>query len=124
MRRSGRSAAVWARLAAAWIALGGAIAGAGAIGASSARAESMDPALSRLRIVGGRPGCLNADAYEWCRNQEFFERLVSDLGISIAPSLHTPARGVGSRGLSLMLDMTLTSIDANAGYWKRGSEGD
>ncbi len=83
----------------------------------------MDPALSRLSIVGGRDDCPDSGPLSWCRNQESYERLVSQLGVSIAPSLHAPARSVGSRGLSLSLGMTITSIDANAGYWRKGSEG-
>lgn len=84
-----------------------------------ARAEAMDPILSRLRIVGGRGGCDISAGY--CKDAERFERLVSELGVSLAPPLIMPAASDGPSGLGLALDMTLTNVDANASYWQSGT---
>lgn len=84
----------------------------------------MDPVLSRLRIVGGVASCPDAEDYEFCRDQQGFERLVSEIGVALAPPITTPARSVGASGISLLVDMTLTAIDANAWYWRKGSEGE
>ncbi len=86
----------------------------------------MDPVLSRLRIVGGKGTC-SGDAvadYEYCRDQAGFERLVSELGVALAPPITSPARSVGPSGIALSLDMTLTAIDANASYWGKATEGE
>jgi hypothetical protein len=93
---------------------------AGALFASTALAEPMDPILSRLRIVGSQSTC-PASERGWCKNAEQFERLVSELGVSIAPPLVSPAASDGPSGLGLSLDMTLTSLDANAGHWQNGT---
>lgn len=84
-----------------------------------AYADAMDPILSRLRIVGGRGGCDEEAGY--CRDAERFERLVSELGVSLAPPLITPAASDGPSGLGLSLDMTITNVDANAPYWQSGT---
>jgi hypothetical protein len=101
----------------AWLvlALGGAFAG-------SAHAEPMDPVLSRLRVVGGRAGCtLRADSARYCKNAESFERLASELAVTLAPPLIAPAASDGPSGLALSLDMTVTSVDANASHWQNGA---
>lgn len=92
---------------------------------SHAAADTMDPALSRLRVSLGRPGCEQtgvADQALFCPNEELFERLASELGVSLAPLVATPVRTGGPRGFSLQLDSTITSIDPGA-HWKLGSEG-
>lgn len=91
-----------------------------AMPSGTARAESMDPILSRLRIVGGRGFCTQ-DEQNFCKNSEWFERLVSELGVSIAPTLISPAASDGPSGLGLALDMTVTSVDANAAHWQSGT---
>lgn len=90
-----------------------------------ARADAMDPALSRLRIVGGREGC---DAVSqpglYCPDNELFERLVSELAVTMAPPVNLTARSVGPRGFHLGFDTTITTIEAEQHYWLRGTEGD
>lgn len=82
----------------------------------------MDPVLSRLRVVGGRSGCMNQpDAPRYCKNAESFERLVSELAVSLAPPLLAPAASDGPSGLALSLDMSITSVDANASHWQSGA---
>lgn len=88
--------------------------------AGSARAESMDPILSRLRIAGGVGGCPESEQ-GYCKKAESFERLVSELGVALAPPVVTPAASDGPSGLSLALDMTVTSVDANAAHWQSGT---
>jgi len=82
----------------------------------------MDPVLSGLRIVATRPGCLDAGDREVCKNAELFERLASELGVAIAPPIFSPAASHGPSGLSLSLDMTVTSIDAKAAHWRSGTQ--
>lgn len=87
----------------------------------------MDPALSRLRIAeGSRDDCASdgQPGVRFCPDNELFERLVSELGVSMAPPINFPARGVGPRGFLLALDTTLTTVDAGGDHWLRGSEGD
>jgi len=93
--------------------------------ASGARAESMDLALSRLRIVGGRPGCAGTGttARQFCPSQAPFERLVSEFAMSMAPPVNTPARGIGPRAFALALDTTVTGIESASPYWSAGTEG-
>jgi hypothetical protein len=82
----------------------------------------MDPVLSRLRVVGGRAGCITqAGAARYCKNAENFERLVSELAVSLAPPLLAPAASDGPSGLALSLDMSITSVDANASHWQSGA---
>src|SRR5712671_6074927 len=88
-----------------------------------ARADSMDLALSRLRIAGGLANCPPSVA-GFCPAQELFERLVSELAVAMAPPVNTPARSLGSRGLGLSIDTTMTSIEGRRPYWVLGTEGD
>lgn len=84
----------------------------------------MDLALSRLRIVGGVEGCENPiNDQQFCPDQELFERLVSELAVSMAPPISAPARSVGPNAFALSFDTTLTSIDADRVYWSAGTEG-
>jgi hypothetical protein len=80
----------------------------------------MDPILSRLRTVGGRGACAQSPD-RFCKNSEQFERLVSELGVALAPPMTSPAASDGPSGLGLALDMTVTSIDANAAHWQGGT---
>lgn len=108
------------RLARARWALLAALACAAAPGV--ARAESMDPVLSRFRIVSGTAGCAGANSYQFCKNGELFERVVSELGVALAPPLTAPAASSGPSGLGLALDMTVTSVDAGAAQWQSGTQ--
>lgn len=90
-----------------------------------ARADDMDLALSRLRLGDF---CSEAEPSlpAWamrCKDQEMFERLVSEYAVAMAPPSAGPARSLGARGFQLTLDMTVTGIDSGAKYWVRGTEG-
>lgn len=105
------------RICIAWLAL---VLGTALTG--RAHAEPMDPVLSRLRVVGGLAGCTNQPgATRYCKNAESFERLASELAVSLAPPLIAPAASDGPSGLALSLDMTVTSVDANASHWQSGA---
>jgi hypothetical protein len=84
----------------------------------------MDLALSRLRINPGQGGCGSAGATKVCADQELFERLVSELAVTMAPPTSGPARGGGPRGFQLTLNTTITSIEGSRSYWAYGTEGD
>lgn len=86
---------------------------------SLARAEGMDPELSRLRLPPGKGGCPVLSAF--CPDQEAFERLVSDLGVSQAPAVGNGAASLGVRGFSLRLTSSITPISGD--HWTRGSAG-
>ena len=105
----------------AWVAV--LVLGLGVVPAGRARAESMDPVLSRLRIAGGRPGCGNTSDVNFCKDDELFERMVSELGVALAPPMASPAASHGPSGLSLALDVTVTNVDANAAQWGRTQAG-
>jgi hypothetical protein len=83
----------------------------------------MDLALSRLRIAGGATSDCPRSAQGFCPDQELFERLASELAVAMAPPVHAPARSIGPRALSLGLDTTVTSIEAQQAYWQLGTEG-
>jgi hypothetical protein len=103
--------------AAAWLAL--------AAQPSDARADDMDLALSRLRL-GDLCTELEPSLPAWatrCKDQEMFERLVSEYAVAMAPPSAGPARSLGARGFQLSLDMTVTEIEAGSKYWVRGTEG-
>src|SRR5262249_42430359 len=93
--------------------------------AAPARADSMDLALSRLRIVGGSEGCDQpATSLKVCPDQELFDRLMSELAVAMAPPTSGPARGGGLRSFQLTLNTTVTSIEGDRPYWALGTEGD
>jgi hypothetical protein len=89
------------------------------------RADDMDLALSRLRL-GDFCDEAEPSLPSWatrCKDQEMFERLVSEYAVALAPPSAGPARSLGARGFQLTLDMTVTGIEAGAKYWVRGTEG-
>jgi len=83
----------------------------------------MDLALGRLRVVAGRGDCPVSAEAQFCPNEEAFERLTSELAVSMAPPLAVPARSVGARGFALELGTTVTTLDSAGGHWKLGTEG-
>jgi hypothetical protein len=90
-------------------------------------AHDMDLALSRLRrgAVACEADGISVPSYaSFCRDEELFERLVSEYAVAMAPPASGPARTLGVRGFQLTLDMTLTGIRAGELYWVRGTEGD
>jgi hypothetical protein len=91
-------------------------------GPARVRADSMDLALSRLRIIGEK--CQQGGSgSSYCPDQELFERLVSELAVAMAPAVNAPARGAGPRSFRLGLDTTITTIEADESYWALGTEG-
>jgi hypothetical protein len=82
----------------------------------------MDPALSRLRVVGGRGDCPN-DEGRFCADNELFERLVSEMAVTLAPPLSGPARTIGQTGWHLGVSTTVTTVQAAETYWVLGTEG-
>jgi len=79
----------------------------------------MDPALSRLRLPPGKGGCPESGPF--CPNNEAFERLVSDLGVAMAPTVGSGAAGLGLRGFSMRLSTSITPISGR--HWILGSAG-
>lgn len=113
----------------------GAALGIAALGiAPDASADSMDPALGRLVIdercrtgnaSGGEGEFYNpASGFRRCRpNDAAFGKLVSQLGFALAPSaLHT-ARTTGFGGYSFGIQASYTTVDSDADYWQRGTQG-
>lgn len=83
-----------------------------------ALAEPMSPALEGLTIESdcgasrGRP----------CRpDRGGFERLVAQYGGAVMPPWATAARTLGSRGFQLGFQVSHTSVDRAARYWKQGT---
>jgi hypothetical protein len=91
-----------------------------------ALAHDMDLALSRLRRGADFCEADNiavASYASHCKDQELFERLVSEYAVAMAPPASGPARTLGARGFQLTFDTTLTGIKAGELYWVRGTEG-
>jgi hypothetical protein len=101
--------------------------------ATSARAQRMDLALSRLSVpsdpmsatcpterIGpdGRPY-----PQEVCQDDDSWRQLATQFTGALIPPLLTPARTRGPRSFYFGLDTSITGIDANRAYWHRGTEG-
>jgi hypothetical protein len=98
-----------------------------------AAADTMDPALARLvtttgcRTAGGKAGGVvynPASGFNPCGTDDAaFAQLVSQYAAALAPTgMHT-ARTTGYGGFELAVEGAFTQIDANAGYWKNGTQG-
>ena len=81
----------------------------------------MDLTLERLRIPPLHGGCLLKTSY--CADNEAFERLVSELAVTVAPNVSTGAATIGPAGFYLGVSSSLTPISANQQTWQRGTEG-
>lgn len=90
---------------------------------SSAYADDLDLALSRLRVAIQKRNCANRNGGTFCADQELFERLVSELAVAMAPPVTGPARTIGPRAFQLTFGTTVTSVEGGQAYWRRGSEG-
>ncbi len=99
---------------------------------AEARADSMDPALGRLVLDEGcrTRGPDGGDVYDpasqfrRCRpNNAAFAKLISQYGAAIAPLASHTARTTGFGGYRFGITGAYTSIDSDAGYWKRGTQG-
>lgn len=82
--------------------------------ASRAHADTNDLVLSRLALPVAQPD--GSTAYI-PQNVEF-RSLASQLGVVLAPHMLTPADTVGFGGFQFTVDLSQTSIDNTASYWK------
>ena len=92
-------------------ALGGALLGAflSVSAPRDARAEKNDLVLARLgERVGDRVVGSNVD----------FRSMSSQLGVALAPHLLEPADTLGFGGFEFIADLSYTSIDSDASYWR------
>jgi hypothetical protein len=98
----------------------------------SATAEPMDPAIERLVLdtacrdefgrftpqngVDGRATACEADDVA-------FKKLVSQYAFALAPTAMHSARTTGYGGFHLSIEANYTTIDSDADYWKKGTQG-
>ena len=100
-----------------------------------ASADTMDLALSRLRIEASNMP--NADGVvvcpattggggivTYCANHNDWRRLISQQGFALAPPILSPARTLGFRGFYLGLETGTSGIQDSWEYWHQGTEGD
>jgi hypothetical protein len=100
---------------------------------ATARAQPMDLALHRLRVeassaegstcspvfaIGGA-----SSTRQWCPDDGAWRSIVAQLGGSLVPSPLGPPHARGMRGLYVGIDTSITPVDSQADYWKRGSRG-
>jgi hypothetical protein len=93
-----------------------------------ASADSMDPALSRLTANPTRFACATdrgaANSGVRCvRDNAAFKQLINQFGFAFAPSAMHSARTTGYGGFHLSIEGQYTTIDADAEYMKRGTQG-
>jgi hypothetical protein len=115
-----------------------ALAAAAIVSPRLAAADTMDPALGRFvvepacRSLGTGGGLYYNPGYHptttalpaFCRAKDGdFAKLVAQYGFAVAPSAMHSARSTGFGGFELALEADYTSIDSNADYWKRGTQG-
>lgn len=86
----------------------------------SARAESMDPVLGRLRLAAGEGECAGDRAY--CPDQAGFEALAQDLGAVFLSPVPAPAHTEGPAGTSVFLSTTGTVVDRDGRHFREASE--
>lgn len=101
--------------------------------AGTASASEMDLALHRLRIRAVDPAedpnavCSTVGPHGarlYCPDHGAFRRLMTQLGIAMAPPLTTPAATVGFAGFRLAFETWITGISDQASYWQLGTRGD
>jgi len=81
--------------------------------APAARANDMDPILSRMwRNEGG----------QLVARDDLYDGLALDLGFALAPQIHRPAETLGWSGFFLGLEATVTAIDNQALHFVCGIE--
>lgn len=90
------------------------------VGASTARADGLDPALSRLGTCtddgSGGATCV--------RDDDAWRSFATEFAMGLAPSLAHAADGTGVRGFSLSFETRFTDISEGEDYWANGTEGD
>jgi hypothetical protein len=112
--------------------LGFALAAVSTLVAGAARADKMDPALERL-VLNNR--CMASVSnvgnyydptagFARCLPDNIgFAKLVAQLGAAIAPIPSYGARTTGFGGYKVGVQGAYTTIDADAPYWKAGTQG-
>jgi hypothetical protein len=102
---------------------------AACLASTAALAEPLDPAIERLVVdeqchvdasgaIGGivnQARCLEDNAA--------FRKLIAQYGFIFAPNPTHPARTTGFGGFHVALEASYTSIDKNADYWQKGTQG-
>jgi hypothetical protein len=91
---------------------------------AAAFASDMDLALSRLHLSRGNGGCVTPDPSIVCADNAAFERLVSELSVTLAPAVNRGAASLGPRGFYVGVSSTGTPISPGERYWTRGTVGD
>jgi hypothetical protein len=61
---------------------------------------------------------------DFCPDHEAWQRIIAQMGISIAPPLMAPARTLGPTGFYVGFETWITGIESGASYWEVGTEGD
>lgn len=93
--------------------------------ATTAAAESMDPALERLAVNGS--ACRDAggasSGVDCVPDDVAFKRLMSQWSFAFAPSAMHSARTTGFGGFHLSIEGQYTGIRSSADYWKNGTRG-
>lgn len=88
--------------------------------AAVASARPMDPALARLVVD---PSCQTLASAVCAPDRASYTKLVNQLGAALAPHAAHGARTTGLAGFDVSLLAALTSVDAAADYWRRGTLG-
>jgi len=89
------------------------------------QADPMDPAIERLVV---NPGC-HTDAGAILGNGKCiednaaFKKLINQYGFAFAPNATHSARTTGFGGFHVSAEAAYTSIDSDADYWERGTQG-
>jgi hypothetical protein len=114
----------------AWFAC---LATAGVAVPRAAAADTMDPALARLVTttncrVAGNGGAVYynpASKFNPCGvDNGAFAELIAQYGAAVAPTAMHNARTTGFGGFQLSFEAAFTSIDNNASYWVKGTQGE
>lgn len=119
-----------------------------ALAGASASADPMDLSLNRLSYYNNTPwsnggvryepsrwafrgGCGTAgtagadgQAYAQCfPDNQLWANLVNELGAALAPALAAPAMTLGTSGIYVGYELSVTNLQASGEHWRRGTEG-
>jgi hypothetical protein len=92
---------------------------------AAVQADPMDPAIERLVV---NPGCHDGvgrivNNSKCIEDNAAFKKLINQYGFAFAPNATHSARTTGFGGFHVSLEAAYTSIDSNADYWERGTQG-
>lgn len=85
-----------------------------------------DPSRWAFRGGCGTPttGGGGGQQYAQCfPDNQLFGRLVNELGGALAPSLMAPAMTLGSQGVYVGYELSISNLDRTSDHWRRGSQG-